>query len=56
MRPEILTAGGQTVLGGFDSEMFRITPQRVVSWGINTSAHAPSARSVKKTAKSRENP
>lgn len=27
---------GQTIGPGFDPEMFRITPRRVVSWGIRT--------------------
>ena len=31
---ELLT-GGSTVRPGFDDEMFRIKPKRVVSWGIN---------------------
>ncbi len=34
---ELLTGGG-TVRPGFDPEMFRITPKRVVSWGINVQA------------------
>ena len=32
---EILMSGGQAIGPGFDPEMFRITPKRVVSWGIN---------------------
>jgi pyridoxamine 5'-phosphate oxidase family protein len=32
---EILMDGGQEIIPGFDPEMFRITPKRVVSWGIN---------------------
>jgi pyridoxamine 5'-phosphate oxidase family protein len=45
---EILMAGGETVVGGFDSEMFRITPKRIVSWGINPAADAwiPTGRSI----------
>jgi PPOX class F420-dependent enzyme/OxyR family protein len=34
---ELLTGGG-TVRPGFDDEMMRITPRRVVSWGINVEA------------------
>ena len=37
---EILMSGGQAVIPGFDAEMFRITPKRVVSWGINVEATA----------------
>ena len=37
---EILMNGGQTVIPGFDPEMFRITPTRVVSWGINVETPA----------------
>lgn len=45
---EILMTGGETVGTGFDSAMFRITPKRIVSWGINPAANAwiPTGRSV----------
>ncbi len=42
----ILMSGGEGVIGGFDREMFRITPRRIVSWGINADARMPTARSV----------
>jgi pyridoxamine 5'-phosphate oxidase family protein len=32
---EILTTGGAALGPGFDPEMFRIRPKRIVSWGIN---------------------
>jgi len=32
---EVLLTGGQTINPRFDSEMVRITPTHVVSWGIN---------------------
>lgn len=35
---ETLLKGGETVRPGFDSEMFRIKPTRVVSWGLNHEA------------------
>jgi pyridoxamine 5'-phosphate oxidase family protein len=38
---EILMNGGQEIIPGFDPEMFRITPTRVVSWGINQETPAP---------------
>jgi len=45
---EMLMTGGETVVTGFDSAMFRITPKRIVSWGINPAADAwiPTGRSV----------
>ena len=43
---EILMSGGEAIGTGFDPEMFRITPKRIVSWGINADSFAPSARSV----------
>jgi pyridoxamine 5'-phosphate oxidase family protein len=33
---EILTTGGQNVIPGFDAEMFRIRPTRVISWGLES--------------------
>ncbi len=32
---EVLMSGGQSIVPSFDPEMFRITPKRIVSWGIN---------------------
>jgi len=32
---EMLMIGGQSIVPGFDPEMFRIKLKRVVSWGIN---------------------
>jgi pyridoxamine 5'-phosphate oxidase family protein len=34
-RAEILTTGGAALGPGFDPEMFRIKPERIISWGIN---------------------
>ncbi|HEV2238505.1 MAG TPA: PPOX class F420-dependent oxidoreductase [Ktedonobacterales bacterium] len=31
---EVILSGGEQVGRGFDPEMFRIRPQRVVSWGL----------------------
>ena len=44
----LLMTGGETVIAGFDPPMFRITPERIVSWGINPTADAwmPTGRSV----------
>jgi hypothetical protein len=38
--------GGETVVVGFDAAMFRITPKRIVSWGINADAWTPTGRSA----------
>jgi pyridoxamine 5'-phosphate oxidase family protein len=43
---EILLTGGEEVRPGFDAEMFRIPPRRIVSWGIDGNAFQPNARSV----------
>jgi len=32
---EMLMTGGQYIVPGFDPEMFRIKPKRVISWGID---------------------
>lgn len=32
---EVLLTGGQEIMAGFDPEMFRITPRRVASWGLD---------------------
>ncbi len=37
---EVLETGGQDIGPGFDPEMFRIKPKRVISWGIE-GEHAP---------------
>jgi pyridoxamine 5'-phosphate oxidase family protein len=31
---EVLTTGGTDLGPGFDPEMFRITPRRVLAWGL----------------------
>ena len=38
---EMLMTGGQSIVPGFDPEMFRITPKRVISWGINPETQTP---------------
>ncbi|HEY7833581.1 MAG TPA: PPOX class F420-dependent oxidoreductase [Ktedonobacterales bacterium] len=44
---EVLATGGEAVGPGFDPDMFRIHPRRIVSWGLEESAgRQPSARSV----------
>ncbi len=34
---EVLTTGGEKIGPGFDPAMFRITPTRIVSWGLDES-------------------
>ena len=44
---ETMPTGGESVIPGADSEMFHITPKRIVSWGLDTEAYsAPNSRSV----------
>ncbi len=54
---ERLMTGGESVVTGFDSAMFRITPKRIVSWGINPAADAwiPTGRSVNTSEASPKN-
>jgi pyridoxamine 5'-phosphate oxidase family protein len=42
----VLESGGTAIMPGFDPEMFRITPQRIISWGIEEEGGAVHARSV----------
>lgn len=44
---EIRATGGEEIIAGFDPEMFRIRPRRLVSWGLDeTISPRPNARSV----------
>jgi PPOX class F420-dependent enzyme/OxyR family protein len=43
---EVLTTGGDQIMQGFDSEMFRLKPKRIVSWGIEGEGFGANARSV----------
>ena len=44
---QVLATGGKELGPGFDSEMFRIRPSRIISWGINSKDfYQQSARSV----------
>lgn len=43
---EALGTGGRQVNAGFDPELIRITPTRIVAWGIDTDAFHPNSRSV----------
>ena len=39
-RAETLPEGGQTVHPGFDPEMIRIFPRRIISWGLSINGNA----------------
>jgi len=43
---EVLATGGNEIMRGFDSAMFRIKPKRIVSWGIDGGMFSQSARST----------
>ncbi len=43
---EVLETGGTDIMPGFDPEMFRIKPKRIVSWGIEGERIPAKARSV----------
>jgi pyridoxamine 5'-phosphate oxidase family protein len=44
---EILETGGHKIVPGFDPEMFRIRPRRIISWGLDQADSFTShARSV----------
>ena len=43
---EILETGGQSLIPGFDAEMFRIWPRRVISWGLESETFSTKADSA----------
>ena len=43
---EIVPTGGSALGPGFDAEMFRLRPKRIVSWGIDGTMMQQNARSV----------
>jgi len=45
-RAQVLTSGGQEIRSGFDPEVIRVTPRRIVSWGINSDAYGADSRTV----------
>ena len=45
-RAETLGEGGRGVNTGFDDEMIRIHPERIVGWGIDSDAFTRNSRSV----------
>lgn len=49
-RAEALPAGGREVMPFFASELIRLIPERIVSFGINAAGIAPHARSATEEA------
>ena len=45
-RAEVLDEGGEEVGPGFDPEVIRIFPERIVGWGIDSDGSGPNARTV----------
>lgn len=43
---EVLAEGGKQLMQNFDDELIRITPTRVISWGIDSDAFHANSRSV----------
>lgn len=43
---EALASGGKSIREGFDDEMIRLTPTRIISGGIESDAHRPHSRNV----------
>lgn len=46
-RAQALQTGGQEIMARFSPEMVRITPRRIVSWGIEGEGFTANARSVR---------
>jgi len=46
-RARTLQTGGQEIMARFSPEMVRITPRRIVSWGIEGEGFTANARSVR---------
>jgi len=45
-RAEVLSTGGASLGPGFDPEMFRVRPSRIVTWGLDGKPFVQHARSV----------
>jgi pyridoxamine 5'-phosphate oxidase family protein len=45
-RAEVLGEGGEEVGPGFDAEVIRIFPKRIVGWGIDSDGFSRNARTV----------
>lgn len=45
-RTEVFSEGGSEIVSDFSDELIRISPERIVGWGIDCDAYKPNARSV----------
>jgi pyridoxamine 5'-phosphate oxidase family protein len=45
-RAEVHGEGGEEVGPGFDADVVRIFPERIVEWGLDSGAYRPNSRSV----------
>lgn len=43
---EVLGEGGKQIMQNFDDEMIRITPSRIISWGIDSHTFGANSRDV----------
>ncbi|MGZ3583805.1 MAG: PPOX class F420-dependent oxidoreductase, partial [Ktedonobacterales bacterium] len=43
---EVLAEGGKLIMQDFDDELIRITPRRIISWGVESDAFRPNSRSA----------
>lgn len=45
-RAEVFGEGGEEIGPGFDAEVIRLFPERIVEWGLDPDAYDPNSRSV----------
>jgi pyridoxamine 5'-phosphate oxidase family protein len=43
---EVIESGGEMLRPGFDPPFVRVTPRRIISWGLETEPMRPNARSI----------
>lgn len=43
---EVLAEGGKQIRQAFDDELIRITPRRIISWGVESDAFRPNSQSA----------
>lgn len=44
---QVSTTGGKEIGPGFDPEIIRVYPVRIIGWGIDSDAYDPQSRTVK---------
>jgi pyridoxamine 5'-phosphate oxidase family protein len=47
-RAEVFSTGGTQIGPGFDPELIRVHPQRLIGWGLDADAFKPNSRAVEK--------